>query len=97
MAPTTLPPREDPSSEVPSIRLRQVVSGHLPCQGRRGAEVFRKWIRDDGRAQDGGGVSHLGGVDGGSDMVNALITLGDGFEEVGRRGFILVYVVQLRG
>jgi hypothetical protein len=33
----------------------------------------RRWVRDDGRAQEGGTVWHHGGVDGRSDKIDAWI------------------------
>jgi hypothetical protein len=44
-------------------------------------------MRDDERAQDGGAVRRHGGVDGRSGKVNAVIPLGDGFEEDGGSDF----------
>ena len=53
----------------------KVVSGW-----RRGAVRYRRWAWDDGRVHDGGAVWRHGDIDGRPGKVNALISLGDGFE-----------------
>ena len=50
---------------------------------RRGAAGYRRRARTAGRVQDGGAVWRHGDIDGRPGTVNALISLGDGFEIVG--------------
>ena len=47
---------------------------------RRGAAGYRRRARTAGRVQDGGAVWRHGDIDGRPGTVNALISLGDGFE-----------------
>ena len=47
---------------------------------RRGAAGYRRRARTAGRVQDGGAVWCYGDIDGRPGTVNALISLGDGFE-----------------
>ena len=49
----------------------------------RGAAGYRRRARTAGRVQDGGAVWRHGDIDGRSGKVNALISLGDGFEDDG--------------
>jgi hypothetical protein len=54
---------------------------------QHGAVVSRRRTQCDGRAQDGGVVWRRGGIDGRPVKVNAMIPLGDGFEEDGGSDF----------
>ena len=48
---------------------------------RRGATRYRRRARDDGRAQDGGAIWHLGDIDGRPGKVNVMIPLEDGLRK----------------
>jgi hypothetical protein len=47
---------------------------------RRGAVGYRRQARTAGRVHDGGAIWCYGDIDGRPDTINALISLGDGFE-----------------